>query len=159
MSRKEWTLVALVLVLGGLWVVFFSGWFGPKVIHIEHSVRSAREAWGPGGRRTDPIGNSALGHVSFSLHRNYQLTLVQVVAVSEVQTNPHPHALWHLVAKKGSQPVDSLAYGLPVAGMTPYFASIEPEPLQPGVTYRLLVEAGSWKGFRDFVISPAATSR
>src|SRR6478736_1170121 len=159
MSRKEWVLIALVLVLGGLWVVFFSGWFGPKVIRIEHSVRAAHETARPGGRRVDPSGKPALGYISFSLHRNYRLTSVQVVAVRELQTNQHPPALWFLAAKNGSQPVDSLAYGLPVAGMTPCFPNAEPDPLESGVNYRLLVEAGSWKGSRDFVIPHAAASR
>lgn len=160
MSRKEWVLVALVLVLGGLWVVFFSGWFGPKVIRVESTVRSAREAWGPAGRRVNPAGQPELGNVSFSLHQHYKLTSVKVVAVSDLQTNKYPHALWHLTAKGGSAPVDSLAYGFPVAGMTSGAAGVEPEPLEVGVEYRLLVEAGAWKGARDFVIPrPQAAAR
>jgi len=152
MSKKEWTLITLVLVLGGVWVVFFSGWFGPKVIRIEHSVRSARESWGPEGRRVPAPGKQDVGNVSFTLHKNYRLTSVKVVPAADIRTNKYAHAAWHLVAKNGSQPVDSLAYGLPVAGMTAYSAGVQPEPLVPGVEYRLLVEAGSWKGERDFEI-------
>jgi hypothetical protein len=152
MSRKEWALVALVLVLGGLWVVFFSGWFRPKIIRIEYSVRSAREAWGPGGRRVPAPGKEGLGDVSFTLHRNYKLTSVEVALAADIKTNKYAHALWHLVAEHGSQPVDSLAYGLPVTGMTADPAGVEPESLVPGGAYRLLVEAGSWKGERDFEI-------
>jgi len=160
MSRKEWVLVALVLVLGGLYVVFFSGWFGPKVIRVESTVRSAREAWGPGGKRVNPPGKPELGNVSFSLHQHYKLTSVKVVAVSDSQTNQYPHALWHLTAQGGSGPVDSLAYGFPVVGMTGAASGIGPEPLEPGVEYRLLVEAGEWKGARDFVIPrPQAAAR
>jgi hypothetical protein len=159
MSRKEWVLIALVLVLGGLWAVYFSGWFAPKVIRVEHSVRSLRESWGPRGVRVDPTGKQEFGNVSFSLHKNYRLTSVRVVAVSDIKTNNHAHALWHLAAKVGSQPVDSLAYGLPVAGMTAYSAGVEPEPLEAGIEYRLLVEAGSWKGERDFVIPRQRASR
>ena len=159
MTRKEWLLIGLVLVLGGLWVGFFSGWFGPKVIRIEHSVRTGRGADRPGARQTGPPGRAVLGNVSFSLHRDYALTSVRVVAVSDVATNQNPRALWHLEAKKGSKPVDSLAYGIPVNGMTSYFPNAEPEALVPGVEYRLLVEAGSWKGTRDFVIPGTGAGR
>jgi hypothetical protein len=152
MSRKEWVLVALVLVLGGLYVVYFSGWLGPRVIRVEYSVRSAREAWGTGGRRVNPAGKAELGGVSFALHRNYKLTSVKVLPAADAKTERYAHPLWHLVARKGSQPVDSLAYGLPVAGMTNASAGVGPEPLETGVEYRLLVEAGSWKGARDFVV-------
>jgi hypothetical protein len=156
MSKKEWVSVALVLVLGGLYVVFFSGWFGPKVIRVEHTVRSLRDAYGPGGRRVDATGKQPLGNVSFSLHKNYQLTSVKVVAAADARTNKYPHALWQLVSKDGSQPVDALAYGMSVPGMTPASSALEPEPLEPGVEYRLLVEAGAWKGARDFTM-PLAT--
>ena len=152
MNRKERMLVALVLVLGGLYVVVFSGWFGPKVIRVEHTVRSLREAYGPGGRRVDPTGQQALGNVSFSLHKNYKLTSVKVVAAAEARTNKYPHAFWELTAKDGSQPVDALAYGLPVPGMSPKSSAVEPEPLEPGVQYCLLVEAGNWKGVREFTL-------
>jgi hypothetical protein len=159
MSRKEWVLVALVLVLGGLWVVYFSGWFAPKIIRIESTVRSAREAWGPNGRQVTPPGQPELGGVSFALHRNYKLTSVKVVAVRDVQPGKtFVPTLWELVAKQGSQPVDSLAYGLPVAGMTPAKPGVDIQPLEPGVAYRLLVEAGAWKGTRDFMIPRPQTS-
>ncbi len=158
MSRKEWILVAIVLVLGGVYVGFFSGWFGPKIIRVEHTVRSAREAWGPGGKRVSPAGAPELGNVSFSLHQSYKLTSVKVVAVGDLRTNKYPHALWQLTAPAGSAPVDSLAYGFPVAGMKGPAAGIGPEPLEPGVEYRLLVEAGEWKGARDFVIPRPQTA-
>lgn len=156
MNRKEWVLVALVLVLGGLYVVVFSGWFGPKVIRVEHTVRSLREAYGSGGRRVDPAGQQTLGNVSFSLHKNYKLTSVKVVAAAEARTNKYPHALWELTAKDGSQPVDALAYGLLVPGMMPKSSVVEPEPLAPGVEYRLLVEAGNWRGVREFTLPLSA---
>lgn len=155
MSRKEWALITLVLGLGGLWVVFFSGWFAPRVIRVEHSVRSLRDAYGPGGRRVDATGKQQLGNVSFSLHRNYRLTSVKVVLAADARTNKYPHALWQLAAKSGSTPIDGFAYGLPVAGMTPEMNGSEPEPLEPGGEYRLLLEARSWKGEHDFTIPPA----
>lgn len=159
MSRKEWILVALVLVLGGGYVIFFSNWFRPKVMRIEHSARSVRDAYGPGGQRVDPTGKQPLGNVTFSLHQPYKLTEVKVVLAEEAQTNKYPHPLWHLVAEEGSEPVDGLCYGLPVKGMTPASEYLEPEPLQPGVEYRLLVEASSTKAEHDFTLPRAARAR
>lgn len=156
MTRKEIFLVALVLVLGGLYAIYFTDWFGPKPIRVEHTVRSLRDAYGPGGRRVDPTGKLQLGNVTFALHREYKLTSVRVVLAADAKTNKYPHALWHLISKDGSQPVDSLCYGMPVTGMTPESAGLEAEALESGVEYRLLVEARSRKGLHDFTMPATA---
>ena len=156
MSRKEWTLIALVLVLGAVWAVYFSGWFAPHVIRVEHSVRAVRDAYA-GGRRIAAGATQSLGNVTFALQKQFKLTSLKLVIAADSRTNSSPHALWHLLAGSGSQPVEGFAYGLPVRGMTSFFPGREPEPVEPGVEYRLLIEAGSWKGEHDF--SMPATSR
>lgn len=157
LSRKEIFLVALVLVLGGLYVVFFSEWFKPRFIRIEHAVRSSREGWA-GGQRVEAVSNGA-GNVTFALHKPYKLTSVQVVALAEIQTNKYAHPVWHLISKEGSAPADGFAYGFPVPGMSPAVAGAEPERLEPGVEYRLLVEAGSLRGTNDFKMERTLSSR
>jgi hypothetical protein len=156
-SKKEMVLVAFVLVLGGVYLCCFTDWFKAKHIRIEYTVRSSREAWS-GNRRFDP-GDKAGGDVTFTLHGDYRLTSVQVVPLTEFKTNRYAHPLWHLVSKSGSSRVDGFAYGAAIAGMTPEVATAEPESLEPGVQYRLLIEAGSLKGTNDFSIPARSVSR
>ena len=157
MSRKEYILVGVVVMLVGLYAVYFTDWFRPKLIRIEHSVRSLREAWS-GGRRVDATGKLELGNVTFALHRNYKLTSVKVVPLAEYKTNKYARPLWELVAKSGSQPVDGFSYGMAVPGMSPARPLLEPDPLVPGVAYRLFVVAGSVKGEHDFKLDGGRTA-
>ena len=147
MTKKDIFLISIVVVLAAVYVVYFSGWFGPKFIRIEHTVRSMRE---PSGRDVN--------NVTFSLHKNYQLTLVKVVPAAEYQTNRYAHALWQLVSPKGSKPINSFSYGHALPGMAPALTSGEPEPLEPGVEYCLVVESKSVKGEHDFAMPAPGTS-
>jgi hypothetical protein len=157
-SKKEIVLVALVVLMAGLYVYYFTDWFRPKFIRIEYTVRSLREAWGGNGRRAD-AGKQA-HNVTFSLHKDYRLTSVQVVTAAESRTNKYAHALWSLTSKSGSAPVNSIAYGMPIEGMEPSVTGgPEAEPLEPGVEYRLIVEARSVKGTNDFSVPTRSASR
>ena len=121
-------------------------------------MRSSREAWGGNGQRVDR-GDKAGGDVTFTLHGDYRLTSVQVVPLTEFKTNRFAHPLWHLVSKSGSPRVNGFAYGTAIEGMTPEVATAEPESLEPGVEYRLIVEAGSLRGTNDFSIPARSASR
>jgi len=158
MSRKEYVLVSLVVVLVGLYAVYFTDWFRPKIIRITHSTRSLREAWSD-GRRVDSTGKQALGNVTFVLHRNYKLTSVKVVPLAAYLTNKYTLPTWALVSKPGSSPTDGFAYGMAVPGMSPTRAQLDPDPLEPGVEYRLMVAAGAAKGEHDFTLSAAKNTR
>jgi hypothetical protein len=158
MTKKEYILIGFALILGGLYVVFFSDWFKPRFIRIEHTIRASREAWTGNGRRAEPAAKGA-GSVTFSLHKNYKLTSVQVFAAAEIQTNKHAHPLWHLVSQAGSEPAEGFAYGFPINGMLPGVAGSEPDALEPGVEYRLLVAAGSLKGTNDFKLERPMSSQ
>src|SRR5690242_7309493 len=96
-SKKEIALVVMVILTAGLYVWYFTDWFRPKFIRIEYTVRSLREAWGGKGR-VDPTGTQ-VNNVSFSLHKDYRLTSVQVFSLEESKTNKYPHALWSLTSK------------------------------------------------------------
>ena len=149
MNKKEIFLVGLVAVLVGVYCVYFTDWFLTKTIAIEHSERSLREAWS-GGRRVDPTGKQPLGNVTFSLHRNYKLTSVKVVPLADYLTNKYAHPVWELVSKSGSASVGGFTYGMPIQGMVPARPVVEPDPLERGVDYCLLIEAGSIKGEHHF---------
>lgn len=143
MSRKEYFLVGVVVVLVGVYAVFFSDWFRPTVMHIEHSTRALRQARG---------GKPVPRNVIFVLNRNYKLTSVKVVPAEAYSTNKYARPLWELVSKTGSKPVEGLTYGVPVPGMMSARPLLEPEPLAPGVTYKLIVEAGKVRGEHDFEV-------
>jgi len=150
MSKKEWVLIGLVLALGGLYAVYFGDWFRPKFIRIEHTARRLRSGFGGPGRSDASQPSMS---ITFSLGRSYRLTSLRVVLAAEFQTNKFAHSVWRLVSEKGSAPVDRFAYGFPIQGMTPALAGAEPEPLEPGAQYRLLVETAKLKGEHDFNFS------
>ena len=118
MSKKEFFLVILAAGLGVLYAVFYTNVFRSKPIHIEHTIRSLREAWNSNGRRVDTTGRDPTG-VTFSLNQDYRLTSVKVVPLAEWQTNRYAVPVWELVSRAGSPPVNSFGYGLPIRGMTP----------------------------------------
>ena len=143
MNKKEFVLLGLVVVLGCLYSYFFTDWFAPKTIQIEHTARPSREA----------------GNVTFALNRTFKLTSIQVVPLAEYETNQYAHPLWHLVSERGSDPAKAFAYGFPIAKMAPSVPGASPAPLVPGIKYRLIIEAGSHRGEHDFSVPVRAGIR
>ena len=90
----------------------------------------------------------------FLANRKLKLTSVKVVLVRDIQTNEYPHAIWDLVSDSNSIPVKDFIYGAPIRGMRPAVKGDTADPLQPGVNYRVLIEAGSDKAEHDFVPVP-----
>lgn len=152
MAKKQILLLGVALALLSVAVYhFWNDWFGPEEIQIAHSLRpySPRGGRSP-ARRAPPPGSSVL----FFLDRRCRLTEVKVVPLAEWQTNRYAHPLWHLISESNSVPVKSFAYGVPIRGMHPPVRGAQPDPLQPGVTYRLFVTAGKLHGQHDFQIQP-----
>jgi hypothetical protein len=91
-------------VLAGVYVVYFTDWFKPKIIHIT-SINA----------RTSRIirvrANAGFGQfpVIFKLGRPYKLTELKVVALDEWQTNKNCLPLWHLIAGTNSVPMNGLS--------------------------------------------------
>ena len=67
---------------------------------------------------------------------------IEVVAADDARTNKYPHALWHVLAADKPVATTSFGYGAAIQGMKPEIASAEPEPLEAGTDYLLLIEAG-----------------
>ena len=143
MNKKNTFLVALVLVLLGIYVVYFTNWFQPKLIQISHTSRPMA------GR-----GGQAVPRLMFGLGRDYELTDVKVVPFAEWQNNKYVQPLWHLVSD-GSDDVNHIFYGENIPGMDPAVEDARPQPLQPGVKYLLLITAGKYKGQHEFQIGNA----
>jgi len=78
-----------------------------------------------------------------------------VVPLLNGKFNKYTEPVWSLVSSSNSTPTKGIIYGLAIPGMT---AQTNPQPLKPGLAYRLLVEAGSIKGEVDFKppVLPAA---
>ncbi len=140
MNKKSYILIVIALVLAGVYVAYFTTWFQPKAIQIAHTSRPVRNAGtGPAATR-----------LFFDLGDDYSLTEVKVVPLAALQTNKFAQPVWHLVSDEGSDDVRQFSYGEAIRGMDPAVAGAEPEPLQPGVVYRLFVAAGKVRGQHDF---------
>lgn len=145
MSRNGIVLTAIALILGATYVFYFTDLFNKQAIQIIPQVRPNRVSAIP---RTDE--GTAVYPVSFALDGKYQLTSVKVVAADDLKTNKYPEALWHLISESNSLPTKSFLYGQKIPGMKPSSPRAIPQPLQPNVSYTLLLEAGKNKGRTNF---------
>jgi hypothetical protein len=132
MNKKTWILIAVAIVLGAVYIVHFSNWFKPKVMAIAH--------------------NGRFGRINFTLGNSYQLTALKVVSVSALESNKYALPAWELKSDSNSAPIKMFSYGERIRGMKPAIENTKPEPLEPGATYRLFVEAGSVKAQTDFSV-------
>lgn len=135
----------ILIGLAGVYVFYFTGWFKPQIIQITHTSRAMRVGRHPGQKN-----NSATMPIAFGFDRAYRFSEIKVVPVAALQTNKDVMPVWHLISDSNSVPAKFFFYGQRIRGMKSNVAGMSPEPLQPGVTYRLLVKSGSAKGQHDF---------
>jgi hypothetical protein len=147
-------LLGAVLLLGSFSLYLNKDWFSKDGIQIYHRSRPARAGFFGRRRSSSTPDNSAINPVTFGFSRKLRLTSVEVIPVSDIETNKFPHPIWHLTAASNSVPTKDFVYGDSIKGMKPAVKGAIPDPLQPGVTYRLLVEAGDFKAEHDFVPVP-----
>ena len=151
MTKKIWLLLALAVGLGGWSLYLNRDWFAKDTIQIYHRSRPARVAL---VRRKRGAEDSAVNPIVFGFDRKIRLSRIKVVPLSAIETNQYPHPIWHLVSESNSVPIKDFMYGATISGMHPAVEGATPDPLEAGVSYRLLVEAGSFKGQHDFVPVP-----
>jgi len=144
MTRKNWMMLALALGLGGLSLYVNRDWFAKENIQIYHRSRPARAL---GGRQRP---DSLVDPVTFGFNHRLKLTSVKVIPAAALETNKYAHPIWHLVSESNSAPVKDFFYGSRIPGMHPAVPNAAADPLEPGVKYRLLVEATQFKGQDDF---------
>lgn len=147
MTSKPWKLIALGVLLGGFSLYLNRDWFGGEDIQIHHRSRPAR---GGSIRRNRASADTDTDPIFFAFDRKLRLTSLKVIPVSEIETNKYPHPICHLVSKSNSVPIAEWSYGMPIPGMGPAVPSATPEPLEPDVQYRLIIEAGKIKVEHDF---------
>jgi hypothetical protein len=151
MTTKQWTLIILAVVLAGFSLYLNKDWFAGDNIQILCRSRPARMGF---FRRSKRAADSATDPIFFAFDRKLKLTSLKVIPVQEIETNKYPHPIWHLVSDSNSVPTAEWSYGLPIRGMHPAVKGATPDPLEPGVTYRLVIEAGKLKAQRDFTPVP-----
>ena len=145
MTKKNWFLIVLLLALTTVYAYYFTGWFKTKAILIRHTSRMIR-------RR--PGADAETVPVIFGLNALYQLTEVKVVPLLAWQTNQNSMPVWHLISSSNSIPIKGFTYGQFIKGMKPALPGTHPEPLEPDVTYHLILAAGKIKGEHDFEAKP-----
>jgi hypothetical protein len=149
-TKKQFSIIAFVLLLGGLSLYLNRDWFASEQIQISHRSLSSQRWF-----KRKPAGKPATNPVVFLLSRKVKLTAVKVVFVSEIQTNKYAHAVWHLISNSNSVPVREFTYGAPIRGMRYAAKGVPADPLEPGLNYRVLIESDSGKAEHDFVPVPA----
>jgi hypothetical protein len=149
MTTKSWKLISVAVLLGGFSLYLNKDWFSGDPIQLMHRSRPARGAF----RRVGP-DNPLIDPISFWFDRKVRLKSLKVVPVSDLQTNQNAPPLWCLISDSNSLPVKEFPYGGRIAGMHPLPKGTPPDPLEPGVKYRLMVEAGNEKITHDFTPEP-----
>ncbi len=156
MTRKHWILLAFAVLLGGLSIYLNTDWFRRDDIQISHRARPERFLSRSRRRAPGPAPRLTFAPMSFEFDRKLKLTDVRVVPVSDLQTNQHPHPIWHMVSDSNSVPTKGFMYGELIAGMRPEVKGATPDPLEPGIEYCLRLQAGTIKTDHHFTaLAPA----
>jgi hypothetical protein len=138
MRKKDFIWIGVLLVLGGIYIHFFTHWSDKPEIAI---IASFRPSLRPG---------ATVSPVFFTLSGDYKLTSLKVIPLEDDKFNPQATPVWHLVSDSNSVPTRAFFYGQGIRGMKPALKGVRPDPLTPGVVYRLILSAGDLTGMKDF---------
>ncbi len=141
MAKNNWLLIVVLVVMAGIYVVFFTDWFQPQTVKIFHTNRNVRTRFSQGGGQPN---------LMFGLNRSCRLNEIKVVALAAYQANPNTLPMWHLVSDSNSVPVKTFSYGQFIRGLKPAVLGSRAQPLTNNIVYRLIVTAGTIKGEHDF---------
>lgn len=148
-KTKIISILLLVLGLGSLSLYLNRDSFAKADIQISHRVSPWLDKKSP-GKRGGQLGPA----VAFTLSEYCRLTSVNVVLAADIATNKYAHSIWSLVTESNSIPTASLVYGGFIRGMHPTVKGTVAAPLEPGVTYRLLVKTKDQTAQHDFSLGP-----
>lgn len=134
MSKAKIILIVVsIIALGGISLYLNRDLFASETIQISHRVSPWLKS--PRTKRANDLGVP----VTFTLNGYYRLTKLKVVLASEIETNKYAHPIWELTTQSNSIPTSGFAYGSGIRGMHPAVKGARPDPLVPGVQYRLFV--------------------
>jgi hypothetical protein len=157
MTKSGITLSIFALTLGVLYVFFFTDLFQSETIRIIPTVRPTHPVTRHRSKNPD-YERSTVYPVSFTFDGKYKFTSVKVVLAEELATSKYPPPLWHLTSESNSMPTKAFMYGQTPKGMKPNVPRARPEPLEAGVEYVLLLEAGNIKAQTNFRTAEMAAS-
>jgi hypothetical protein len=147
MTNRIWFKALIVGILAVVYIRNFTTWFRTSPLQITITSRPGR----PG------VPPDQAAPIVFGLDNEYELKSVKVLSLSSLQTNGAPVTVWQLdKTKKASNTpaIRGFPYGDPIDGLQPPPALSDPQPLVPGLPYRILVTSTRNQGERDF--TPAA---
>ena len=130
MAKKYWMLIALAVVLGGFSLYLNKDWFAKDHIQITHRSRPARAGF---FSRKRPTATEAINPIVFGFNRKLKLKSIQVIPVSEIETNKYPQPIWHLISDSNSVPTTDFVYAQWIRGMRPAVRGATADPLEPGI--------------------------
>lgn len=132
--------ICILLVFVGAYL-YSNNFFKKEPIQITPSIRPGRPS------RVNPD----VYPVSFLLDNKYRLKSVKVVKKEDAEKSKYPKPVWHMISDSASRSTKMIIYGMPIPGMKPAVPKARPEPLEPNVPYRLIIEAeGGYTGYVDF---------
>jgi len=148
-SRRTLLIVLVALVVTGLYAFVYRDVFRPNEIEITHRV-----AVGPPVRGLSRTNQSIkVTQLVFGLDRKCELTEIKIINVAAQESGTNTAPLWHVISDSNSIPVKVFAYGDPIRGLRPVVKKSRPLPLEPNVTYRLVLRAGRATGQLDFSVA------
>ncbi len=153
MSKTKFISIALLIVgLAGLSLYLNRDWFASETIQISHRLSPWQKKPRPGARANP---NDLGVPVTFSLNGYHKLTSVRVLEAAQCETNKFAVPIWRIISDSNSVPTSSFNYGSFIRGMRPEAKGVRPQPLQPGVSYRLFVVTDQKiNAQHDFTIPP-----
>jgi len=151
MTKKQWVLLGVLILLIGYYIVAFTTLGRRAGMQISHGTDTK-----PAGviRPRAAASDVITANVRFNLNQAYLLTEIRVVRLADWQTNKYILPVWHLISETNSAPTRRFYYGVPIRGMKPAVDKAWPKPLEPNVVYRLFLTSGSVKGQHDFSAPP-----
>ena len=150
MTKKQITFLVVAVALIGLVLYIRKDWFARDKIQIYHRLVQARSVT----RRARPANAPDLAPIFFGFDRTLKLTSIKVIPVSDIETNKYPHPIWEMISDSNAVPTKGFVYGMSVPGMKPAVKGATADPLEPGVKYRLIIEAGPLKAEHNFTVAP-----
>lgn len=152
MSKKQLTVLLVLLTLAGVAAYILKDSFAAEPIQITCLIRPAQPVRRPPPNRADVPSGKPGYNVAFAFNHKLALTAIKVFPLADAQTNKYPRPIWSLASSSNSMPTKSIVYGDRIRGLQPTVKGATADPLEPGGSYRLVIEAGEVKAQHDFQI-------
>src|ERR1019366_10377960 len=103
MAQKPFLPIALLVLVGGLFIYINRDWFQARPIQVTHRIYRFAGRFGGADTPTP---------VMFEFDHRLKLTSIKIVALADTLTNKYPHPLWHMISSSNSLPTKGFVYGI-----------------------------------------------